>query len=122
MSFEVYKVIHLVGIMMLFLSLGAFFFSSFNNIQMDKKQRKPWMIMHGVSLFIIILGGFGLLARLGVINGFPIWVWLKLIIWSYFGILIVAFIKRPKISKMALIFTLLVGLAAAYIANFKPFL
>lgn len=122
MPYEVYKIIHVVGIMILFLSLGALFFTAFNKITLDKKQKRPWLIMHGISMFFILLGGFGLLARLGIINGFPVWVWLKLAIWVFYGALIALLIKKPQVSMWAYTSTVLLGLIAAYIANYKPFL
>ena len=122
MAYEVYKIIHVLGIMILFLSLGGLFFTAFNKVTLEKKQKRPWLIMHGVSMFLILLGGFGLLARIGVIGGFPTWVWLKLAIWAFYGALIFLLIKKPAVSKLAYIMTLILGFAAAFIANYKPFL
>lgn len=121
-SYEVYKIIHVLGIMILFLSIGALFYTAFNKIQLDKKQKRPWLIMHGVSLFLILLGGFGLLARIGISGGFPTWVWLKIIIWGIFGGLIMLIIKLPQISKVLYLLTVILGFFAIYIANYKPFL
>ena len=122
MKYEIYKIIHVVGIMILFLSLGALFLTAFNKITLEKKQKRPWLIMHGVSMFLILLGGFGLLARIGVTGAFPIWVWLKLAIWGFYGALIFLLIRKPNVSKLAYILTLIFGFFAVYIANFKPFL
>ncbi|MCB0356341.1 MAG: hypothetical protein KDD40_05000 [Bdellovibrionales bacterium] len=121
MPYEVYKIIHVVGIMVLFLSLGAMFFTGFNHINADKKQRRPWMIMHGVSLFFILLGGFGLLARLGVTGSLPLWIWFKLAIWLIFGAMAVILRKKVQWSQPLLAAVIVLGLIAAYIATYKPF-
>ena len=121
-SYEVYKIIHILGIMVLFLSLGALFFTAFNGIELSKKQKRPWMIAHGVSLFFILLGGFGLLARLGMASGFPLWVWVKLIVWAVFGGVAALLIRKPKLSKMTLSVTIALGFVAVYFANYKPFM
>jgi membrane protein YdbS with pleckstrin-like domain len=118
-SYSVYKIVHVAGILLLFLSLGAFLFSSKESIQLDKKTKRPWMIMHGVSLFFVLLGGFGLLARLGIVGGFPSWVWVKLVIWTALGGAVTLILKKPNLSKVWLVAVMTLGILAAYSANYK---
>jgi hypothetical protein len=120
LSIEFYKIVHILGIMLLFLALGGLLFPALNNISLDKKSKKPWAIIHGISLILILVGGFGLLARLGIKGSFPLWVWLKLIIWSYFSIIVFAIVRLQKRAKWIFSAILLVSLIALIVINLKP--
>ena len=120
MSTEFYRIVHILGIILLFLALGGLLFPAFNNITLDKKTKKPWAIMHGISLIVILIGGFGLLARLGIQGSFPLWVWFKLIIWSYFSIIVFAIVRLPKRAKWIFSTILIISLAALIVVNLKP--
>lgn len=118
-SYSVYKIVHIAGIMLLFLSLGGLILAASENLKLAKNSKKLWMIMHGVSLFVVLLGGFGLLARLGIVGGFPTWVWVKLIIWLALGGLVTLILKKPSFAKIFLSVVLMLGILAAYSANYK---
>lgn len=74
-SYEVYKIIHLVSIILFTGSIGAQFFT-----QMSTKSVK---IISGISSLFILVAGMGLLARIGVSHtvGWPVWAYVKLGIW-----------------------------------------
>ncbi len=118
--YEIYKIVHIAGIMALYLSLGALIFAGAQGLELNKKIKRPWLIIHGVSLFFILLGGFGLLARLGINGAFPLWVWLKLAVWLILGAVVGLLIKKPSLSKALFAVCLFMGVAAAYYANYKP--
>ncbi len=87
-----------------------------------EKFRKLASIMHGISMFIVLLGGFGLLARLETIHGmdWPLWVWAKLIIWIVMGGMIF-FIKKLHSQAAVLWFTVpIFAVIAVYLAVYKP--
>jgi hypothetical protein len=70
-----------------------------------------------------LLGGFGMLARLGIMHGlnFPGWLWVKLVIWGMLGAAVIIPRRRPTLSR-ALLFALpILGGLAAYMAIYKPF-
>jgi len=72
MSYTIYKVLHLMGILFLFLSLGtAISLSAADSARAG--MRKLASITHGVALLVILVAGFGLLARLGLTSGMPGW-------------------------------------------------
>lgn len=71
MTYEFYKVFHLAMIFV-FLSGAAVLLLSGN-------KGKYWKIITGISSFLILVTGMGLLARLG--GGFPPWVLGLTIIW-----------------------------------------
>ncbi|MCH8029207.1 MAG: hypothetical protein IH874_04670 [Candidatus Dadabacteria bacterium] len=114
-----YKLIHIFGIMFLFLSLGAYLSLSMNN---SEKGRKLAAITHGVVMIMIIIAGFGLLARLGIMSpgSWPAWAWVKLGIWVLLAGSI-AVIKRTRGSVALLLWFLIpiLGGIAAYMGIFK---
>lgn len=121
-SYSVYKVIHLVGVLMVFLALGGVVTHFINGGVKKHSWSKPIAITHGVGLFLSLLGGFGLLARLGIVHGgLPGWVWAKLGIWALFAILIGVVARKPNWAKPIWPFVIVLGVTAAYLAGSKPF-
>ena len=121
-SYSVYKVVHLVGILMVFLAVGAFLANSASGHLKQHQWRKSIAITHGIGLFLSLLGGFGLLARLGIVHGgLPNWVLIKLCIWGFFGIVTLLISRKPIIAKPLWYLTLFLGALAAYLAGSKPF-
>lgn len=58
LSYSVYKVIHLLGVLMVFLSLGGITMHSINGGGRDHSWRKPVAITHGIGLLLALVGGF----------------------------------------------------------------
>jgi uncharacterized membrane protein SirB2 len=116
MSYEVYKVIHVLAILLMVAGLAIGYYST---------QPKHIKIITGVSSLLVLVGGMGLLARLGVSHGqgFPGWVSAKLAIWLVMSITGPVLAKRlspvvkPKVF-WGFIFLLFV---AIYLAVYKPF-
>ena len=83
MPYEAYKVMHFLGIFMLITTLAAVAMHALRGgNRQDLPHRKPIAIAHGLSVLLILTGGFGLLARLGIVQGgLPIWIYIKLLIW-----------------------------------------
>lgn len=120
--YAVYKVIHLVGVMMIYMSLGAVTLHVINGGGRDHSWRKPVMITHGIGLIFSLVAGFGLLARLGFVQGpTPTWVWLKVGIWLVFGGLTAVLVRQKQLAKPVWALTLVLGAFAAYLAGNKPF-
>ncbi|MDX9730947.1 MAG: hypothetical protein RBT63_04165 [Bdellovibrionales bacterium] len=113
MSYEFYKILHLTALITLFTSLGAI-------ALVAKEKRKPFMILHGVSTLVMLVAGFGLLARIGMAKEFGTWVWLKLIIWLALGAMPVVLRKKPNLTLPVLLFSIALGAAAGSMALFKP--
>ncbi len=121
-SYSIYKIIHLTGVLMVFLSLGGVAMHAINKGTKDHSWKKPVAITHGLGLLLSLVGGFGLLARLGVMHGtLPGWVLTKLGIWFTFAILIGVLIRKPSLAKPIWVLTILLGGVAAYLAGSKPF-
>ncbi|MES3038709.1 MAG: hypothetical protein V4736_12450, partial [Bdellovibrionota bacterium] len=47
--------------------------------------KKVSIICHGVGLVLLLISGFGLAAKLGLAQGLPFWVFMKLGIWLIVG-------------------------------------
>jgi len=113
--YATYKVLHLAGIFFLLFSLSSYLVVV--NSKSDKF-RKLASIMHGISL----LGGFGLLARLGIMHGtdWPVWVWAKLAIWILMGAMVFFIKKFQSLSQFLWFAVPVLAIIAAYLAVYKP--
>ncbi|GAB5519913.1 MAG: hypothetical protein RhofKO_21640 [Rhodothermales bacterium] len=123
----IYNLLHLIGVMGLFLSLGGMFAgaiqhkasSSITSVKSAFVWWRPSVIMHGISMFLILLGGFGMLARLGIAWPWPIWIFIKLFIWFVLGGILGAVARNPSIGGVAWYASLLLGALAAFLCTFK---
>lgn len=121
-AYEVYKVLHLGGMFLLFTVLGGIALHVLNGGTRESNAgRKLVGALHGVALFIILLGGFGMLARLGIVTGWPGWVWVKLGVWVVLPVLGTLPYRKPATAKAVLLALPLVGAFTAWVAIYKPF-
>jgi hypothetical protein len=118
-SYQFYKFFHIAGLTLLVSGLFLVLSHFFQNPSPEKSLRKMGFLFHGLGLMLILVSGFGMAARLGLVSGLPEWVYVKIAIWILAGAL-VALIKR-KAEKIRLIVSLILGLvfAAGYVAIFK---
>ncbi len=120
MSYQFYKVIHFLGLFMVFSGLGGQFLQSLNANDPKQQPGRKWTaILHGAGLLLVLVAGFGMLAKLQLpIEG---WVLAKLLIWLLFGGAgAIASRKRHAAGPMWLA-TLVLGVLAAYLASQKSF-
>lgn len=120
-SYQVYKLVHFFGIFMLLFSLGGLILHRINGGASQYSWRKQAMVTHGVGLFLILLGGFGMLARMGLVGGLPGWVYGKLAIWLALGALILVIRFRPGTARGLWWGGIALAVGAAYLAINKPF-
>jgi hypothetical protein len=119
---SVYKLIHILGILMIFLSLGGQINYAINGGSKDQNTwRKAAGITHGLGLVLVLFGGFGMLARLGIRWPWPGWVFGKILIWVLLGGLVGVATRSPGAGRGMWYIVLLLGLLAAYFAIMKPF-
>jgi hypothetical protein len=123
MPYPVYKLVHFLGIFILIASLTAGAMHALRGgTKADNPHRRTLGILHGVSLFLILLGGFGMLARLEIIQGgLPGWIWGKLVIWIVLGAALALTTRGREPARLALITVPLLAVAAGAIALYKPF-
>lgn len=122
-SYSVYRLVHLVGIFVLFVVLGGMAWGTGRARADGAISRRLAMILHGIGLFVVLLGGFGLLARIGVMHGmsWPGWVWAKLGIWVLLGAAVAIPARKPDWGGALLLLLPAFGGLAAWLAIFKPF-
>lgn len=113
MSLAAYKVLHLLGAFLVLAALGA---------ALAGGSRKGSGIAHGIGLLLLLVAGFGALARLGLSNpaGWPLWLWLKLAIWLTLGAGTVIVRRLPNLRLALWILFPLLAAAAGYLSIYKP--
>ncbi len=111
MSYELYKVIHFTAIFV--------FLSSASVLLMAKPQGPLWKIITGLSSFMILVAGMGMIQR-GAL-GYPMWVQAKLVIWLVVTGLGHLVAKRfPAQAQKAYWITMVLAILAAILAVYKP--
>lgn len=117
-SYETYKILHLIFILTFFSSLGFVASSS------ELVQNKIGKIILGIVSFLILAAGMGLIARVGFKHGeaFPLWLNLKIAAWLLVNILLICIFKIKKSKQKAAIslLLLLVGCGAVWLVLSKP--
>ena len=110
MDYTTYKIIHLVGIAALALGVGGMMAGGNN--------RKIFSILQGIALLVMLVSGFGLLARLHL--GFPHFAMAKIVLWVVLGAMpmILRRLRVPIIAGIAVSLTL-VGILA-WLGVVKP--
>ena len=121
MSSEVYTWIHLIGIILVFSGIMGLLMVRMSEGKLEGQVKKLIYISHGTGLLLILVSGFGLLARLGLVHDIPKWVFGKLLIWLVLGGITV-YVKRKGYLGWPIFVSLIAIFAiAAYLALFKPF-
>lgn len=119
LSYQIYKIIHLVSLFGVFMCLGALVIHQMNGGARDFPARKWVMMSFGVFMFLALLGGFGTLARLEV--GMPSWVFVKLGLWLVVGAYLSVIVRKPTLANVHWFVLVLLGATGAGIALYKPF-
>jgi len=114
MPITTYKLLHLVGIVLLLLGLGAALTTAKGGAG-----RRIGMLMHGAGLLLLLVAGFGLQAKAGI--GFPLWLWAKIGVWVLLAVLPVMVRRAVVGPTTALLFAALLAGGAAYLVVMKPF-
>jgi hypothetical protein len=121
--YQLYNVVHILGIALLMTALGGMALHSVNGgLRRDNRARGLVAALHGLGALLVLVGGFGMLARLGFRHGamFPGWLLVKLAIWVVLGVAVALPYRSPRLARpMLLVVPLLAGLAA-YMAIYKP--
>ena len=120
MPYEFYKLMHFAGIFLTLAAIGGNVVHYGNGGTKDNHgMRKIVGMTHGISLLLVLVGGFGMIAKLGV--GFPGWVIVKLVLWLILGAAVVLPFKFANTAKIQLFAYPIIGVFAAYLALYKPF-
>ncbi|MBC7713523.1 MAG: SirB2 family protein [Rhizobacter sp.] len=96
-SYETYKILHIFMIMMTLSATGAVIAEG------RWMPRTSFKAVIGILSFLILVGGMGLLARLGFKHGegFPTWVYIKIVMWIILNVsLVILFRSQQKNTKI----------------------
>lgn len=119
MSYQFYLLLHLLGIGALFFALGGLFLHAINGgTKETNAMRQPTALMHGIALFLILLSGFGMLARIGGSTS-DMWVLLKVLIWVVMGASIMIPLRARTLARPLWYAVPLVLMLAGWIAHAK---
>lgn len=123
MPYSLYKLMHYVGIFaMLVIFALACAHALRDGARDDRRARRGFAIAHGVAALLILTGGFGMLARLGVVHGgLPGWIIAKLAIWLVLAGAIALPALDRRLARWLTVAVPLAALAAAATAIYKPF-
>ena len=94
MSYIFYKSLHLGSLFLLFFSLGGLWL--FYSREEGNVFKRQLLILHGISWFLVIVAGFGLIARAGIAFPWPLWIYVKLFIGVLLGFVPLLFRKAIK--------------------------
>jgi hypothetical protein len=123
MSYTFYKILHLLGIFATLVALAVTAtHAALGGTRADNPMRKLLGAVHGIALLLVLTGGFGMLARLGVMHGaLPTWVFLKLALWVAFAAAItLPYLSRAWARALLVAMPILAALGGAT-ALLKPF-
>ncbi len=122
-SYQIYKIMHLVGLMCVFAGLSALWgVSLMGPLERQPSVKRALAIIHGVGMLFLLVGGFGMLARLGIIHGgLPGWIWAKLALWFFLGGSMVLAKRKSHLGLKLIGIWVLAGGLAVYTAIYKPF-
>jgi hypothetical protein len=118
-----YNVVHILGIAALIVALGGMaLHGASGGTPATSGARRLVAVLHGLGALLILVGGFGMLARLGVAQGagFPGWLWIKIVIWALLAGAAALPYRRPTLAVPLLALVPLLAGLAAWAAIYKP--
>lgn len=121
MTFEFYKILHLTGLICLFFGFGGLLVASYSGATLKPSARIMSFATHGIGLLFLLVGGFGMLAKMGIMKQMPGWVYAKIIIWVFMAVGISLVKRKGSIGWPLAIFLIVLGTTAAMLAVNKPF-
>lgn len=125
-SRDVYEIVHVLGIALVMLAFGGIAsHAADGGSWKGSGSRRVVKVAHHVGMFLILLGGFGMLARIGIAKGgiatFPGWLWAKIVIFLVLGGTVALPYRRPQWTWPAFFATPALAALAVYFALYKPF-
>jgi uncharacterized membrane protein SirB2 len=123
LPYQFYKVVHIVGIVLIMSALGGVALQGLlGGMPKGTPGRRLVSILHGIGALFVLVGGFGMLARLGFAHGsnFPAWLWVKIVVWAILAASLFVAYRHAKLGRPLLLALPVLGGLAAYMAIYKP--
>ena len=92
-----YQILHIIGIIMIFMGYGALLARSLMKVD-DKPVRKLGSITSGIGLLLVFVAGFGMISKIGYSFTAP-WLIVKMLVWLALGGIIVLINRKPECAK-----------------------
>lgn len=120
MPANIYSILHIIGILMVFLGYGALIARSLAAPD-NTSVRKLGSITSGIGLVLILVAGFGLISKLGYSFSAP-WLIVKMLIWLALGGMIAVINRKPALATKLWWILLGLGALAAIMVYYVRFL
>lgn len=118
MDYDIYKMLHFTGMIILFSGLSGMAVSYFGGKNNFRKQLKFFGALHGIALLLLLISGFGFAGKNAI--EFPLWMNIKILFWFILGGLPVLIKQKPQNIKMYFVIIIILGIAASYLGVVKP--
>jgi uncharacterized membrane protein len=117
-SRSLWIIVHLFGVLLLFVSLGGLAGMAAAG---RADNARVYRVLHGVALAVIFLAGFALLANLNMSSParWGAWVYIKLGVWLALGASL-ALVRRSRQAGWVIVGLPVLGAVAAWAAVTKP--
>ena len=116
MTYTFYKLLHVLGVLLLFVALGG----ALGGGGREPIGRRLVSITHGLGILLLLVAGFGMVARLGIAWPYPLWLWGKIAVWLVLGGGLALLWRRPQLARPLWWAVPLLGFVAVWLAIAKP--
>ena len=114
----IYHILHVVGILMIFMGYGALIARSLSGSD-NACIKKLGSITSGIGLLIVFIAGFGLISKMGY-SFTEGWILVKMVIWLILGGLIAVINRKPDCACKLWWVLLILGIIAAVMVYARP--
>lgn len=115
MSPDTYRLLHVVGVLALFLGLGGVLVTAGEG----GKAPKLYLMLHGIGLLVMLVCGIGFVHKAGL--AWENWLFAKIACWVLIGAVPVLVRRGVLPRTVALVVVLALGTTAAWLARAHPF-
>ena len=117
MSAQFYKVIHIVSLAAVLLSLGGASFATYAAGGKPIALKKYFGMVHGFGILLMLIAGFGMIAKMGIVWPFPNWILVKALVWvalsGWIAVVYKLAVTRPFVAALSPIALVLIAVIAA---------
>jgi len=119
MSLDVYRALHVAGLTMIMLGFGAILFGP-----KDQPRPRVAMALHGAGVLVMIVAGFGMMAKsdppIMAPDSWQAWLILKMVIWVGIAALPTLIRAGTVPRRVAWIVIVVLAATAAWLAAARP--